>query len=88
MTRSDMTAQADASTSHSPGSKPQGSVRVCVRVRPQLKRELIYRQVVEAVSVSRDVACASPAAQAASTFACAFRFVQRAAPPLAQSRNH
>ena len=33
-------------------SKPKGSVRVCIRVRPQLKREVVYRQVVEAVSVS------------------------------------
>ncbi|QDZ22056.1 kinesin [Chloropicon primus] len=30
--------------------KPKGSVRVCIRVRPQLKREVLYRQVVEAVS--------------------------------------
>ena len=32
--------------------KPKGSVRICIRVRPQLKREVVYRQVVEAVSVS------------------------------------
>ena len=36
----------------SDSSKPKGSVRVCIRVRPQLKREVVYRQVVEAVSVS------------------------------------
>jgi len=35
-----------------PDDKPKGSVRVCIRVRPQLKREVVYRQVVEAVSVS------------------------------------
>ena len=34
------------------GGKPKGSVRVCIRVRPQLNREVVYRQVVEAVSVS------------------------------------
>ena len=41
-----------AAASTSEHDKPKGSVRVCIRVRPQLKREVVYKQVVEAVSVS------------------------------------